>query len=419
MKLASKQIVGPLASYEVLGQLGEGGAGIVYRARRDDGAMVAIKVLKPSAASRERLKRFRNELHFCIQTTDTHIVRVSDFGQCDTDEGTATYYVMPQYAGTLRSVMAKGVTAGRAHSLFLSLLDAVEATHRRNVFHRDLKPENLLVSDGSDALVLSDFGAAHFHRDALLTAVETAPNDRLANFEYAAPEQRRKSGTVDLRSDLYALGLIGHELFTGLVPHGKGHKRVSDVSPDYAYYDEVIDWLTQHEASNRPSSVDEVRIRLIGLGKEAGARLKISAIENAVIPVTKADDPLISDPPRLVGCDLQGHTIHLKLSTKVTSKWVHAFQHTNYHTALMGAGPTDFSFGGDSVTLTMRYNEPNAGNVQQIVNDFKRFLDLGAVLYRDLENARMRREDEEFRRQKEAQLKKEKHRLDLLGQIKI
>ena len=113
MKIASKEIRTPLAEYTLAKPVGEGGAGIVYEAMRDDAARVAIKVLKPATATREKLKRFRNELHFCLQNRDPALITVSDFGELTTDQGSATFYVMPLFPKTLRSLMKEGITAER------------------------------------------------------------------------------------------------------------------------------------------------------------------------------------------------------------------------------------------------------------------------------------------------------------------
>lgn len=76
------------------------------------------------------------------------------------------------------------------------------------MWHRDLKPENILHDPIENRLVVSDFGIAHFTAELMHTLVETKLAERLANFHYAAPEQRRPGGLVDHRADIYALGLI-------------------------------------------------------------------------------------------------------------------------------------------------------------------------------------------------------------------
>jgi serine/threonine protein kinase len=419
MKLSSTKIASGLASYDISKQLGEGGAGVVFQATRDDGTQVAIKVLKPDIASRAKLKRFRNELSFCFRTEDPHIIRVLDYGQVETDRGMATFYVMPRLAGTLRDQLRKGVNGDQANQLTGAMLDAVEAAHLRRVWHRDLKPENFLIGPEANRLVLSDFGAAHFHADQLLTSIETGPGDRLANFEYAAPEQRRKGSVVDHRCDLYSIGLMIHELFTGEVPHGKGHRTIAEAAQQFDYLDDIVTWLTQQAPERRPGSIDEVRAKLLALNKEVTARRKLSSLENAVITRVESDDPLIADPPRLIDFDIQGNTLQLRLSKAVTSQWVAAFRGISYGSALMGGAPENFRFSGDSVSVSLIYNEPDAATFQRIIDDFKRFLPMGASAYASGAKAELRRAEAEALRQNEARIRAERARLDILKQIKI
>lgn len=419
MKLLSSNIESPLATYAVGPPLGEGGAGIVFGATRDDGTGVAIKVLKPSATSREALKRFRNELHFCLRTADPHIVPVLDFGSVDSNQGSATFYVMPRFRGTLRTRMKAGLPTAAANALTSALLDAVEAAHLRKVWHRDLKPENFLTPEQDDQLVLSDFGAAHFHADHLVTAIETGPHDRLANFEYAAPEQRRKGSAVDHRCDLYAVGLMIHELFTGQVPHGKGHKLIGDVAPGHGHLDEIVAWLTQHSADARPASIDEVRLHLLALNRAVSARQRLAETENRVITTVESDDPLIAEPPRVVDIDVQGNILHLRLNRAVTPAWIRAFQGINYRHSLMWASPEYFSFNGTRASVPMRGNAPTPENLQRVIDDFKRFLTLAADAYAERVGRDLRETEAATREAKARQIAEERRRLDLLSKLKV
>ena len=147
---------------------------------------------------------------------------------------------MPIYAGSLRNLLDRGIEPKSDFSTFAQILDGVEAAHLKGVFHRDLKPENVLYDQASDKLLVADFGIAHFGEDELYTLVETSPNDRLANFKYAAPEQRNAVMTVDHRADIFALGLMLNEIFTGEVPHGTGFKTIESVDPEYAYLDGLV-----------------------------------------------------------------------------------------------------------------------------------------------------------------------------------
>ena len=123
---------------------------------------------------------------------------------------------MPRYAGSLRELMGN-VHPSDVTQLFSQILDGVEAAHLKGVTHRDLKPENILCDGASRSLAVADFGIASFTADALLTAVETAPGQRLANFQYAAPEQRERGREIAATADIYALGLMLIEMFTGFL----------------------------------------------------------------------------------------------------------------------------------------------------------------------------------------------------------
>jgi len=246
--------VGGFGKYTLGKNIGNGGAGIVYEAQTDDKARCAVKVL---AATQElKIKRFRNEVFFCLRNKHNNIVSVLDFGQ--TADG-KLFYVMPLYGSTLRKLISTGIESGKVLDLFSQVLDGVEAAHSNDVCHRDLKPENILWDQTTNTLIVADFGIARFKEEDLQTAVETSDQERLANFLYSAPEQRVKGKAVDQRADIYALGLIINEMFTGDVPQGTGFKRISTVVPTFRYLDAVIDSMVQQDPNNRPPSIEQIR----------------------------------------------------------------------------------------------------------------------------------------------------------------
>jgi serine/threonine protein kinase len=190
-------------TYSVEGIEGEGGTSTVFRVVDSEGKRWGLKCLKPDQATTSRAKRFLNELNFCLKSSHRNVVRVLDHGFVLRGEKKYPFYVMPLYPSTLRKVLKQGVPPVKAMHYFSEILDGVEAAHLQNVWHRDLKPENVLHDPASDMLVVSDFGIAQFMVEAMHTSVETKPHERLANFQYAAPEQRTGGVSSSIRDPIY------------------------------------------------------------------------------------------------------------------------------------------------------------------------------------------------------------------------
>src|SRR5262249_30968469 len=155
----------------------------------------------------DKRRRFKNELAFLTKTNHSNIVNVVDHGVAR-GELTGPFYVMKRYDESLRELIRTGMKVDAVLPFFSQLLDGVEAAHLLGVVHRDLKPENFLFDKASSSLAVADFGIARFTEHLIATIVETAPAQRLANFQYAAPEQRQSGASVGVPADIYALGLI-------------------------------------------------------------------------------------------------------------------------------------------------------------------------------------------------------------------
>ena len=191
--------------YRILGVLGRGGMGEVYRA--DDlrlGQPVALKFL-PASLSRDpvRLAQFHNEVRVARQISHPTVCRVYDIGEADGVQYLSMEYVDGEdLASSLRRVGR--FPEDRATEIARQLCAGVAAAHERGVVHRDLKPANVML-DGSGRVRIMDFG---------LAAIGQVDDIRSGTPAYMAPEQLR--GTeVTRRSDIFALGLVLYELFTG------------------------------------------------------------------------------------------------------------------------------------------------------------------------------------------------------------
>ncbi|WP_437229552.1 protein kinase domain-containing protein [Planctomicrobium sp. SH661] len=198
--------------FEIIEQIGEGGMGVVYRARYVvNGRQVALKMLPGDISDKTALARFEREVEVLKTLKHPNIVRCFG-GVC---EDKRRFYAMELLeGGSLEDqLIAKGKLPWELVIQYgLQMCAALEYSHEKGVVHRDVKPSNFLISPTGD-LKLSDFGLAS------VTAARriTAAGKTAGTFLYMAPEQIRGQD-VTPRTDLYALGCVLYELVTGQVP---------------------------------------------------------------------------------------------------------------------------------------------------------------------------------------------------------
>ena len=205
--------------YEIRDRLGEGSSAVVYRAwDKDLGRLVALKVLRPSAAVSEGgRERFRREARAAAGLAHPNIAAVHDVGE----EKGRPFLVMELVDGSpLGEVFRKALPDARASLLLLEkAARGVAAAHEKGIVHRDLKPDNILVSASGEPKV-GDFGLAHLADQG---AALTATGSRLGTPLYMAPEQvEGRKDEISPRTDVYALGAILYEAVTGRPPHQAG-----------------------------------------------------------------------------------------------------------------------------------------------------------------------------------------------------
>lgn len=402
------------ATYTEADIIGEGGSGRIFKVVDDSGASWALKLLDFRKATKEKSKRFKNEVLYCLKNKHPNIVTVVDHGISVQERRSSPFYVMPLYHGSMRKLLKSGISTDKVLKFFANIFDGVEAAHLQGVVHRDLKPENILYDTENDLLLVADFGIAHFEEDELFTAVETKDSARLANFQYAAPEQRSRGLEVDHRADIYALGLILNEMFTGQVPHGTGYRTINQAAPEYAYLDDMITQMLRQSPEERFASIEEVKQQLIGRKNEFVSRQRLSELKETVVPITEIDDPLIADPPSLVNFDWDHGTLTLFLSRLVNSEWVWALQNMGSYASLFGKGPEKFSVSGDQAVITARENE-----VQQIVDYFKNWVPKANQVYKNKVLREREHEEETKRQQLAREIKQEEARQRVLKNVKI
>jgi len=358
----------PFDTYTSTEVIGEGGSGFVHSVTNGDGEIFAIKRLSPERVTTEKSKRFKNEISFCQKNHHENIVRLIDTGLIIVKDVKCPFYVMPKYSGTLRTLLDE-LEQKNALTFFSQILDGVEAAHLLGVWHRDLKPENILWNKENNTLVVADFGIAHFEEEEIHTAVETKIASRMANFQYSAPEQRARNGTVDHRADIYSLGLMLNELFTKEVIQGAGHVDIASTHPEYGYLDSIVESMIQQNPENRPVSIDVIKKELIGRKNEFIARQKYDSTKKKVIKTSEVSE---FEPISIIGLDFLNGALHLELNKNIPPGWQQEFQNPRGgHSSIMGYGPENFTIAGNKLTLPVREDE---NLIQKIINHAKQYV---------------------------------------------
>jgi non-specific serine/threonine protein kinase/serine/threonine-protein kinase len=262
-----------VGAYRIVGVLGTGGMGDVFRAVRDDDqyeAEVAIKLMRADVRSSVIEQRFRKERQILAALDHRNIARLLDGG---TAEGGAPYVVMELVIGEPIDAFCHARKLGIRErvQLFLQVCAAVSYAHQHLVVHRDLKPGNVLVTaDGSVKLL--DFGIAKLIEAnaptdvALAEANATATTLRAMTLEYASPEQV-SGAVVTTVSDVYSLGVVLYRLLTGRSPY---RERTNDV----ARMAEILSDATPTRPSQLEDKLDTDldNILLMALRKEPARR---------------------------------------------------------------------------------------------------------------------------------------------------
>ncbi len=218
--LAPEELAPHFPAYEILRMLGRGGMGAVYLARQISlNRLVAIKLLPADMNEGEVnfAERFKNEAQAMAQLNHPGIVAVYDFGQ--TANG-LLYIVMEYIEGTdVQLMMASQGRLHSAHAMAITahVCDALQYAHTRGIIHRDIKPSNIMVSN--DGVVkVADFGLAKMsHSD---TTGLTQSGVAMGTLHFMAPEALTLGTAVDLRADIYAVGVMLYQMLTGKLPQG-------------------------------------------------------------------------------------------------------------------------------------------------------------------------------------------------------
>ena len=254
---------------EIIGLVGQGGMGAVYKARQPGlDRMVALKILPPEVGRDPTFaERFAREARALARLSHNNIVSVYDSGQT----GGLYYFVMEFIDGVnLRQALLAGqMTPEKALAIVPQICDALQYAHEEGIIHRDIKPENVLL-DKKGRIKVADFGLAklvgHMPADISLTGTSQA----MGTMHYMAPEQMEQPQTVDHRADIYSLGVVFYELLTGRLPLGRFALPSERVQIDIRL-DEVVLKTLEREPQHRYQRVSEVKTDMDAISRHAAA----------------------------------------------------------------------------------------------------------------------------------------------------
>ncbi|MEW6730820.1 MAG: bifunctional serine/threonine-protein kinase/formylglycine-generating enzyme family protein [Acidobacteriota bacterium] len=210
------------SKYQVVALLGLGGMGAVFRARHSFiNNDVAIKIIHPRLAmNNEVAERFLREARAAAMIDHPNAIRVTDFGRA----GELLYLVMEFIQGYSLSnlIRKKGYLApATTASIMSQVCAALDAAHTHHIIHRDLKPDNIMIKQndlGQQVIKVLDFGIAKMKTADNNSASITRAGTIVGTLNYMSPEQCRGDEVIDLRSDIYSLGVVAFEMLTGRLP---------------------------------------------------------------------------------------------------------------------------------------------------------------------------------------------------------
>lgn len=219
-----------LARYRIINLLGVGGMGQVYEAEQQQPRRtVALKLIKSGVASRMAIQRLAYEADVLARLQHPGIAQIYESGTAETELGLQPFFAMELVRGPggekapslLAYAQRGGLSLNQRLDLIARVADAVHHAHQKGVIHRDLKPGNILVNEQGQPKIL-DFGIALVIGAEFETVtLQTNVGQIVGTLPYMSPEQASgDSDQVDIRADVYALGMISYELLSGRLPFG-------------------------------------------------------------------------------------------------------------------------------------------------------------------------------------------------------
>jgi eukaryotic-like serine/threonine-protein kinase len=221
-----------IGRYRIVRLLGEGGMGSVYLAEQENPRrVVALKVVKQGFVTAEFLRRFEQEGEALGRLQHPGIAQIYEAGTADSHLGPQPYFAMEYIEGEtlIEYVRQRHLEQRGRLELIAKICDAVNHAHQRGIIHRDLKPGNIIVDKTGQPKIL-DFGVARVTDSDVEATRQTDIGQLIGTLNYMSPEQvLADPGELDIRSDVYALGVIAYELLAGKLPYDTTQKALHEV----------------------------------------------------------------------------------------------------------------------------------------------------------------------------------------------
>ena len=238
-KSESVQLPEKVGCFRIIRKIGQGGMGLVYEAEQENPRRtIALKMIRPGAASEQILRRFKFECQVLGRLQHPGIAQVYEAGTAEIAAEDGLTYEQPYFAmeyirGKLLNEVIKSEIPGTRQrlALFAQICDAVQHAHLKGVIHRDLKPGNILVDESGQPKIL-DFGVARVtDSDIQMTTLHTDIGQLIGTLPYMSPEQvAGDSSELDTRSDVYALGVLCYNMLTGQLPYDLARKTIPEAA---------------------------------------------------------------------------------------------------------------------------------------------------------------------------------------------
>jgi non-specific serine/threonine protein kinase/serine/threonine-protein kinase len=275
--------------------LGYGGMGIVYLAEQArPRRLVALKVIKPGLVTPATLRRFEHEAEILARLQHPGIAQIYEVGTAETGGVPHPYFAMELVEGQsiTEFVKRRGLHVNERVRLMILVCDAVHHAHQKGVIHRDLKPANILVDENGQPKIL-DFGVARATTPDRQPTLQTSVGQLIGTLGYLSPEQATGDPmAIDVRSDVYALGVVAYEILAGRAPFDLSDQPILDAVRIIREQDPK-----RLSSFNRSLRGDLDTIVATALDKDAGRRYQSAAELGADFRRYLQDEPIVARPP--------------------------------------------------------------------------------------------------------------------------